>query len=167
MPVYTTLTSPTGYFTESETATAISDALDAYTLSNVDPLLKVATVTVTAAQIKTLNASPKQLIAAPGEGKTIVPVKVLFRFNWVGVQYADGSALSVIYAGGSTNLMAGTLAATFITAPTEAVTDDAILGALGTQLAASQNTAVQLKAATTEFATGDGTLTVVIWYHVV
>jgi hypothetical protein len=97
----------------------------------------------------------------------VIVERVLFRFNWVGVQYANGSAISVIYDGGSTNVLAGTLAATFLTTPTAAVTDDAVLAGLGTQLAASQNKAIKVKAASTEFATGDSTVTVVTWYRVV
>lgn len=133
---------------------------------DVDPLLKKATVTVTANQIKALNASPKTLIAAPSAGETLIVERVLFRFNWGTTQYTGGSALSVLYAGGSTNLMAGTLAASFITGPTAAVTSDAILAGLGTQLAAPQETAVTLKAAAAEFAAGDSTLEVQIWYRV-
>lgn len=134
--------------------------------TDVDPLLQKATVTLTANEIKALNASPKTLIAAPGAGETIIVERVLFRFLWGTTQYTGGSNLSVIYEGGSTNQLAGTLAASFITGPTGAVTSDAILAALGTQLAAPQETAIQLKAAAAEFATGDSTLEVQAWFRV-
>jgi hypothetical protein len=154
----------------AEPSAADSAATKGYvdTLSaSVDDRILKATVTLTAAQIKALGATPIALIAAPGAGKSIVVEKAVFRFNWVGVQYANGSALSLIYDTGSTNLLAGTLAATFLTAPTAAVVSDAAIGALGTQLELVQNKSVKIKAASTEFATGDSTMTVVLFYRIV
>ena len=143
------------------------DTLYASLSASVDERILKTTVTLTAAQIKALGATPIALIAAPGAGKSIVVEKAVFRFNWVGVQYANGSALSLIYDTGSTNLLAGTLAATFLTAPTAAVVSDAAIGALGTQLELVQNKSVKIKAASTEFATGNSTMTVVLFYRVV
>ncbi len=155
-------------YVDDAIAAAAIEAHPTYAIKadDVDPLLRKATVTLTANEIKALNASPKTLIAAPAAGEALIIERVLFRFIWATTQYTAGSALSVLYAGGSTNLLAGTLAATFLTAPTAAVTSDAILAGLGTQLSAPQETAVTLKAASTEFATGDSTLEVQIWYRV-
>jgi hypothetical protein len=144
-----------------------TDDQDVATKAYVDPLIRKAVVILTAAEIKALNATPKTLIAAPGAGQTLVVERCVFRFLWGTIQYTGGSALSVIHSGGSTNLLAGTLAASFLTTPTAAVTDDAILAGLGTQLSAPQATAVKLKAAGAEFATGDSTLEVSLFYRLI
>ena len=155
-------------YVDDAIAAAAVEAHPTYAIKadDVDPLLRKATVTLTANEVKALNASPKTLIAAPAAGEALIVERVLFRFHWATTQYTGGSALSVIYTGGSTNLLAGTLAASFLTDPTAAVTSDAILAGLGTQLAAPQETAVKLKAAAAEFATGDSTLEVQVWYRI-
>lgn len=132
----------------------------------VDSLQKVQITSLTAAQVKALNATPIMIVPKAGAGTAVVLDRVLFRYNYAGAAFTNGSALSAIYQGGSTNLLTGTLAASFLTGPTDVVTSDAVLAAVGTQLAVPQDTNILLKAAAAEFA-GDatGTLDVVCWYR--
>lgn len=156
-------------YVDTELAAAAVEAHPTYAVktTDVDPLLKVATVTLADTDILALNATPKQLIAAPGAGASVIVERVAFRFNWATTQYAAGGACSVFYSGASTNLMAATLAATFFTAPTGAVTNDVAIGPSASALTIPQNTAVVLKAASADFTTGDSTVDVTIWYRVV
>ena len=76
-------------------ATVSGDA----TISNAGALTissairKVATVALSAADIKQLNGTPKALVASPGAGKVIVPEKVVISFT-NGTQFANGSAVT-------------------------------------------------------------------------
>ena len=142
-------------------------AQDLATKNYVDSVIQVVTVRLTATQIKALFTTPVTLIAAPGLGKTVAVLKALFSFNWGSVQYAAGGAASLIYHGGSTNVLGATLASTFFTNPTAAITNDILLGSLNTAVTAPQNTGIDISVATANFTTGDSTVDVTVWYHVV
>jgi hypothetical protein len=128
-------------------------------------LLQLAAITITSAELLALNSTPVQLIAAPGAGKSIsLAGPILFRFNWNSIQYTGGGAISIIYAGGATNLMASTVPASFVDAPTGPVTNDNLVQPLSTILTVPQATAVQLTCATGNFVAGNSTLTIWVPY---
>lgn len=126
--------------------------------------------TVTAAELKALKTTPIEILPATlaGTGHSLLVHSVLFRFNWATTQYTGGGAIKLYYNGGDgSNVMASTVAASFVTGPTAAVTTDALVNGTASQLAVPQNTAVKMTCATADFADGDSTVVLVVNYRVV
>jgi hypothetical protein len=78
------------YGDSSIPASAVSDA-------DLGILLKEE-VTLTGAQMRTLNASPVTLVAAPGEGYALVPVRALFEYQYDGTNVAPAAQTFVAAA---------------------------------------------------------------------
>lgn len=77
---------------------------EAVTSAKLDPsLLQTAEVTLTAAQVKALKATPISLVAAPGADLAIVPVAINLVANYGGTNAFTESAddLSIGYSGGA------------------------------------------------------------------
>jgi hypothetical protein len=79
------------------------------TTYNFDPMIAVATVTLTNAEIKALRATPKTLVAAPGAGKVIELVSAQLKLSGgtnaltesadnMAIRYTDGSGAIVSQA---------------------------------------------------------------------
>lgn len=131
----------------------------------LDPsVLQVKTVALSAAQITTLNSVPVALIAAPGAGKVIMVDAMMFQFKYGTVQFTGGGAVSPVYHGATTNLLGGSVAAATIQAAANA---NISAGAPAAALALTTNAGVDLRAATADFAAGDSTAFVTIWYSVI
>lgn len=121
--------------------------------------LQLAQVNLTAAQIITLFTAPIILIPAPGAGKSIYVQDCLFRFVYGGVAYTGGGVSSISYAGGATPLT--TVPAATITA---GASSDSLLTTAAVTI--TQNAALQISTATANFAAGNGTLQIYIYYTV-
>lgn len=65
-------------------------------------------VSLSSAQILTLNSTPVQIIAAQGAGTTIQFVAVLARMNFVTAAYATNTTFQLIFAGASLNCVTNT-----------------------------------------------------------
>lgn len=72
------------------------------TLRLKEDTIRVATVTLTAAQVLLLRATPKELVAAPGAGKVLQFLGAELLLDWVGVAYTESTAnLGIKYTDGS------------------------------------------------------------------
>lgn len=86
------------------TADEIADAIDGASNSNIPGEPQTTTVTLTAAQLRKLNATPVTLVAAPGAGYALVPIRTVAKltagsnaFDAVG----DGDDLTIKYTNSS------------------------------------------------------------------
>lgn len=131
----------------------------------------ITTVTLSAAQVNGMYATPVQLVAAPGAGKLVVIDNILWDIAFVSAQYAAGGAIQAQY--GNTIHGAGSPASASIAAAT--LNGVAASGYLSNGSGAAtlnapatvRNTAVYLSNATAAFTTGDSTVTLYVKYRIV
>ena len=127
-------------------------------------------ITVSAAEIKDLNGSPKELVPAPGADRVIEFISAVIKHN-AGVAFAEPSAPDdciIRYSGGQA-----------VTADIDATnfldqTDDEIrvipfnvtAMAITTDLEGLKNTALQLYNPDGDYTTGTGTLDIRVTYRI-
>jgi hypothetical protein len=136
----------------------------------LDPTSQHIQVSVSSANILAMAATPFQIVAAPGAGKTLVVDRATVRITRTATAYASGGVGILQYGntatGAGTNAVDSTLAATFFTGAagvSESLRNGAVLSDQGTAL---QNLGLFLSNQTGAFTTGTGTLTVDVWYWV-
>jgi hypothetical protein len=126
---------------------------------------KVAQVALTAAQIITGNSVPVPLVAAPGAGLVLVAKACYYQFKYGTTQMTTSTGVtSPVYHGATTNLLSGSVAATTIKAAASSFTS---MGGPAASLACSVNTGIDLLTASADFAAGDSTAIVTLFYDVV
>lgn len=130
-----------------------------------DATLKIAAVTVTAAELKALNPTSKTLIAAPGAGKYIAIEDCFIAFDYVAPQYTGGNDLLVCYSSESANYFALTTETLQIRGAADFV--QSFQPANVGYVYAKVNEAVQLKNTGANFATGNGTMKIHIKYRII
>jgi len=123
-------------------------------------------VALSAAQIITLHSAPVSLVAAPGAGVALVCQGFIFQLIYNSVQFTGGGAVSPVYHGATTNIAAGSVAAATVQAAAN-YTGFSPGAAGSTALAVSTNTGIDLLAGTADFAAGNSTAVVTLFYDVV
>lgn len=145
---------------------------DGSTLKNVgstalSPLVQqVATVTLTAAQLQSMKASPVSILPAPGAGKVLVIDAITFQYKYGGTVFTGGGAISFVYHGTAVTPHTGNVAATVLTT---AANDVQYLGpnvSGAVDLQSEINLGLDITNATAAFAAGNGTAIVTVWYSV-
>ena len=118
-------------------------------------------VTLTTAQIDGMFATPVVLVPSPGAGHSIQVDYVFFRYVSGGTAFASGGVITVGYVGGAA--VVNTVAAAVINTITSS---DNVLVTGAANVAATQNAGLQINNATGAFTTGNGTITVVVYYSI-
>jgi hypothetical protein len=126
-------------------------------------------ITITAAQIIALNTTPITLVAAPGAGLALVLEGIVLEVNRTATAFTGGGAVGPVYAGATgTFLTANQVAAADVTTGGAGQVNRFLTPASPAGgLAISANTAIQLFAATANFAAGTGTIKAFVTYSVV
>lgn len=125
------------------------------------------TLTLTSAQLLALGATPVEIVPAPGVGVYLTPIAVSSVNHFGTLAYAAGSAVQC-YIGTKAN---GNLipAATAAHVNAAANSIEQLTGAPTTATPDAQanieNAALNISASGAEFTTGDGTLTVTVYYN--
>lgn len=126
--------------------------------------LRVDRITVTSAELLAINATPKQLVPAPGAGKVIKFVDAVFILNYNSAAYANNGILGVY----ETNAAGQVRSSTVLLADFLAKTADTIqyVPALSTDHPMTANKPLVLTQATGESITGDSPVDVIIAYSI-
>ncbi len=136
---------------------------------NVDNILLVASVAVTAAQFNGMYAAPKLLIAAPGANKLIVVDRMELIMTYVSANYAAGGVVAAQYdstANGAGVKATNTEAAADFQAAASTVFQ--FNGAVNiAPFTTSVNKGLYLSNQTGAFTTGDSTFVVKVHYRIV
>lgn len=157
-------------------ATLTTPSMTAPTIDSV--LYGEATGTIASADVLQLNATPIQLIAAPGANKAIVIDEIQWFLDYGSATYVAGAGedLTVQYSSGTDIAVIDNDAVTFLTAGADehwigrnfAIYDASVAGTGdGVLLSSFDNEAVYATIASGEVATGDSDLKYRISYHVV
>jgi hypothetical protein len=151
----TTNANMTGDVTSVGNATTIIDTYKTYTTK----------ISLSSAEILALNSSPKQLLPAPGSGKTYELLGVLCNMNFISAAYAANTTLQVLYSGAA--LVVATNS-NIINATVDKIGKmalSAISAAGSTQYL--ENTALNLNVGGGNPTTGDGTLDIYLTYKII
>lgn len=131
--------------------------------------LQTTTITLTAAQIRTLNASPVQIVAAPGAGKVLVPIVCYGLMTQSGTAFVGpfpNPAITIAY--NATNAAMSFSQNAFVTVTSDVynwATQSALPTVGGIAKASVQNVPLFLKNFATEYTGGgSSTITFVLSY---
>jgi hypothetical protein len=146
-------------------ATALPNSGGSFAVHTADvsqTLVQHVAVTLTTAQILTLNATPIVLLPAPGAGMSNIIDYGLFRYISGGTAFASGGTITIGYVSGAA--VVNTIANTVINSTSSS---DTVLVTSASNITALQNTAIQITNATGAFTTGNGSVTINLWYSII
>ena len=126
-------------------------------------------VSLSSAQILALQTTPVTLVAAPGVGFTIVPILIVIKFFGGTVAYTDAGG-AVSFVNGSMSASLASNAIFLVTAtPNRRIQSFPWPGATDTagNPPSDDNAALTIQKATNQFAAGNGTATILVWYYIV
>ena len=150
-----------GHFNTGDTPTEAQFAslIDSYPSFDDDFAPKYVKVEVSSAEILALNTTPKELVAAPGAGKVIVPMSMISYYKYGSTAYLTNLNLGIIHQGSSSDMLSISNAL--------AGSVDLINGVSLSSVAEAIeviNTALNVRVRTGDPTAGDGTLDIHLWY---
>lgn len=129
-----------------------------------------ATVTLTSAQVRSLQGTPVQLIAAPGAGQALAPISAVFQYKAGSSPYTTpGGGHLMTYVGGPQNLVTQVSAVGFIDQSTSQIFMSEGIGGIGSSPQGSLENAAMMTTndGSAEWTNGDGTVTITVYYTIV
>lgn len=126
-------------------------------------VLKVEEVELSSSDIKDLNTSPKELVAAPGSGKVIEFVSAALYLNHGGTDYDTNGDITVRTGTTNTTLSDTIAEADFLFNSADSYR---VVQALSADEQLDADEKIELFVATGDPATGNGTLTVKVAYRI-
>lgn len=133
-----------------------------------DIAVQSANVTISATELKALNATPKTLVAAPGAGKAIIPVAIQAFLDYGTAAYdgiAAGEGLAFKYTDGSGTQLGSIEATGFLDGSADAARYVDLSPT--TAINPTANAALVAHMLTGEIATGDSPLKLRVYYRVI
>lgn len=123
-------------------------------------------VTLTPADILALNATPFEIIPAPGAGRIVVPFLLVCHLQFNTLPYLAGSAVGIWYKAGATIDTTYDVNQALLTAAADSVEENyAEPDTVGVQaIADMENQPVVLKTRGAAYTTGNSPLTITVFY---
>jgi hypothetical protein len=131
--------------------------------------LPFTTTVLSSANILALLTTPITLVAAPGVGFTIMPVEIVIKFFGGTVAYTDAGG-AVTFSNGSQSYLLASNAIFLVTVtPNRRIQFFDTLGSIDTagNPPSDDNAPLTISKVTNNFAAGNGTATILVWYYVV
>jgi hypothetical protein len=131
--------------------------------------LPFVSISLSSAQILALQTTPVTLVAAPGVGFSIVPILIVIKFFGGAAAYTDAGG-AVSFACGSMSASLASNAIFLVTqTPNRRIQTFPWPGATDTagNPPSDDNAALTISKATNNFAAGNGTATVLVWFYTV
>lgn len=153
------------FASDSPTKVPSQQSVKAYVDAQTGGGVLTATVTVSSAEILALNATPKQLIAAPGANKIIQVLGVTTEYIYVTSTYTTNLTLAMRYGAIANDMWRSNVLSQVATSFTFSLFGDPTYTASLT--GDIRNTAVNLTVLAGNPAAGDGTLKFVITYRLI
>lgn len=125
--------------------------------------IRYKTVKITSAEILALNATPKELVAAPGAGRSIEFISAALHLDFGATAYDTNGTLQIRTAT-SDSVLSGTLPLAGCLGKT--ADGIGVMTPVSTGVDLDPNEAIELFMPSGECLNGDGTLTVVVGYRV-
>jgi hypothetical protein len=127
-----------------------------------------AAISISAAQLQSLNTNPVTIVPAPGAGFALALESLILEMNRGTTPFTGGGAVGAIYQGApGTFLTANQMAASDVTGAAGQIVRLLAAGAPAGGVALAPNAAIQLYAATANFAAGNGSMKVFVTYSIV
>lgn len=127
--------------------------------------IQTRTVNITSAEIVTLNASPKTLIAAPGAGMAIIPLGIVYSFTAGGTQYTSGNTIRSSFSTTTGDALDTGLSSGILLSASSSITS--CEQPFGPSDDIVENDSIILRNIGAEYATGNGTLKVFMNYKII
>lgn len=134
---------------------------------DIDDLLELIEVNLSAANIIAMNGTPVELIPAPPTGKFISVHKITFEMTRTSTAFTGGGAISIKFGGGGATVHGGTVAASVVTTGGAGRSCVELNPDGSNSVLVSEATNLVITNATGAFAAGTGTARVRIWYKTV
>lgn len=131
-----------------------------------DDLIKVATVSLSSAQILSLK-TPVELIPAPGAGKIIIVDEVILSYTNGGTSYTGGNTLDFKYDGNVTSCGLSGISGSAITGASIIIRQYVYSTSTDITSAVNKNLAISVYSGGSNFATGNGTAKVTVVYRII
>jgi hypothetical protein len=149
----------------TEIIPVVQSGVDAQTTAQAisDLSVRKVKVSVSSAEILALFTTPKTLVAAPGAGKMILPLRVLVYGHFGTVAYTGNTTLQI----GNSTLFSTNLTAALGFSADQLATYTLITNAGTSTPAASINTALQLTTLSGNPTAGDSTVDIHVTYIIV
>jgi hypothetical protein len=131
-------------------------------------VLRTAVVTLSAAQLEAMFATPVSILPAPGAGFAIIVKEIEFELIGGSVSFTGGGAITFPYHGSGTASHTGSIptSGVNVSPSTTTITElGQLAGSNGTVIPA--NTGVDITNATAAFASGNGTAKVFMEYRII
>lgn len=147
----------------------VDGAVSAAKIASGLDLVRFVDVTISTGELLALNATPKEIVAAPGTGLAIVPagpVALVLMLDFATTAYdgiAAGEDLSLAYTGAGGTELISVESTGFL----DATADALVYAAPGSLVTPEEDEPVVLHLLTGEIATGDSPLHVRFYYRIV